>query len=71
MEKELRKAFEETTTRNVNAILAHSNQTRKMLRESEKKIESLNDLIELQNETINLLRTQLVSIQSAFYRSGT
>ena len=71
LEKELRKAFEQTTTSNVQGILDHSNDTRKMLREVEEKIKCLENIVFTQNSLIDTLRLQLSSVQAKLYVGGT
>ena len=44
-EKELREAFESTTTQNVKAILEYSNGTRKMVREVERRLSMVDEVI--------------------------
>lgn len=70
-EKEIRQAFEETTTRNVNTILEHSNETRKISRETAEKVINLENTIRSQNEVIKELRMQLAAIQAKLYLNGT
>lgn len=69
--KEIYKAFEETTTRNIKMILDHSNQTRKNVKDLENKVEQLNEQIRIQNEIIENLRKLLVNIQVRVYSAGT
>lgn len=71
MEKELRKAFEEVTTKNVKAILQFSTETRKMLRVLEDKAIKLEEMVRNQNTVIEELRLQLSSIQMKVYNGGT
>lgn len=70
-DRELRKAFEETTIRNVKAILSHSNETRKLTKELESKVDQLNEQIRIQNTTIEELRNLLVTIQAKIYIGGS
>jgi uncharacterized coiled-coil protein SlyX len=70
-ELELRKAFEEVTTRNVNAAVAHGNETRKLTRELEKKVEKLEGVVREQNATIDSLKLQLSGVQTKLFSGGT
>ena len=70
-EKELKKAFEETSTRNIKAILEHSNETRKLTRNLEEKVTKLEEIIIIQNNTIEELRKLLVNVQVKMYSGGT
>ena len=70
-ERELRKAFEEVTTRNVQATVSHSNETRRIVRELEKKIELLEGIVRNQNTIIDSLRLQLANVQTKVFSGGT
>ncbi len=70
-ELELRKVFEETTTRNVQAILVHANETRKLLRELEEKVKNLDNLVRSKDEVIETLKKQISNIQQKLYRDGS
>jgi len=71
MERELRKAFEDTTTNNVKAILEYSTTTRSIVREYEKRIIACEFMIKSQREVVELLRTQLAAVQAKVYQNGT
>ena len=69
-EKELRKAFEETSTRNINAAIAHGNETRKLTRTLEDRVKLLEEK-EIQNKnTIEELRKQIQTLQIKLYTGG-
>jgi len=70
-EKELRKAFEDVTTNNVRAAVTHGNETRKLVRELEEKIKSLDGIIRQVDEKIEGLRGQITSMQMKIYSGGT
>ncbi len=70
-EKELRKAFEEVTTNNVKAAVAHSNETRRLVRELEGRVQSLDDLIRNYDNTIDLLKKQITNLQIKMFSGGT
>jgi predicted RNase H-like nuclease (RuvC/YqgF family) len=70
-EKELRKAFEETTKRNISAMIEHGNETRKLVRELEEKIQFLQNALQSREEDIKQLRIQLASIQTKLFSGGT
>ena len=63
-EKELRQTFEETTTKNVRTVIDFTQDTRKMFRELEEKVERLQRQAIVQNETISRLTTQLAYVQA-------
>jgi len=70
-ELELRQAFEETATKNIKAVVAHSNDTRTELRLLEKKIELQDGIIRQLNEKIEALRVQVTSLQTKVFAGGT
>lgn len=70
-EKELRKVFEENTTTNVKATVQHSNETRKMVRTLEARIQTLENMILTQNGVIEQLKKQIAFIQQRLYAGGT
>lgn len=70
-EKELRQAFEEVTTNNVKAAVEHSNESRKLIRELEKKIVSLDGEIRTYNSRIELMQQQIAMLQAKLYQGGT
>jgi chaperonin cofactor prefoldin len=70
-ELELKKAFEDVTTNNVRAAIEYSNETRKLVRVLEKKVESLDGSIRQYQEQIDFLKKQLTNIQIKVYSGGT
>lgn len=70
-EKELRKVFEDVTTRNVTAVVDHSNETRKLIRELEDKIKSLENMVLNQQQLVAEMRSQLAFVQAKIYAGGT
>lgn len=70
-DKELRKIFEETTTRNLKMVVAYSEETRKIVRNLEEKILCLQQILIEQNKTIELLKLQLSNVQTKLYSGGT
>lgn len=62
-EKDLRQAFEKVTTRNVTAAVAHGNETRKMFRELEKKVDNLQNTIITRDEEIKNLELRVAKLQ--------
>lgn len=71
MEKELAKAFEETTTRNVKAILDHSNESRRLVREMQEKHALLERILAEQDKTLEMFKKQLANLQAKMYLEGT
>jgi hypothetical protein len=69
-EKELRKAFEEVTTRNVRSAVDHGNETRRLTREIEEKIARLEMQVMQQRKLIDDLQTQVTSLNIVLYSNG-
>ena len=70
-EKELRKAFEEVSNRNIKATISHSNETRKLLRAAEERIKLLeNKLIEFEKR-FDIINKQIVQLQMKSYTWGS
>lgn len=70
-ELELKKAFEEVTTKNVKVMLEYGKKTREIVRECEIKINKLEEMLRINNETIQQLKLQLSSVQTKVYSGGT
>lgn len=70
-DKELRKAFEETTNRNVKMILDFSKETRRLVRELSEKVDDIQKKDQGKGLEIDGLRKQLTAIQVRLYTGGT
>ena len=70
-ERESRKAFEDVTRNNVRTVIDYSKATRELVRESNKKVEHIEKLLQEQNNTIAQLRQQLAVVQGKLYSGGT
>lgn len=70
-DRQVIKAMEEVMTNNVRAAVAHGNETRKLVRELEEKVKSLDGLVRHQQEEIGNLKQQLSSVQTIVFRGGT
>ena len=70
-EMEMRMAFEEVTTRNVQAAINYSNETRKIVRQLEEKILHLEALAQAKDQEIAAMRQQIAIIQGKLYSGGT
>jgi len=70
-ELEMRKVFEEVTTRNVQAAINYSNETRKIVRLLEEKILHLEKLAQAKDKEIAAMRQQIAIIQGKLYSGGT
>jgi len=70
-DKELRKAFEETATRNIKANVEHSNDTRALVRQLEEKVALLEGYIKQYDEKLEQLQKQITHIQTKVFSGGT
>ena len=70
-ELEIRKVFEEVTTRNVQAAISYSTETRKIVRELEEKTLHLERALLAKDKVINDLRLQIARIQQQLYTGGS
>jgi len=70
-EKELMKAFEDVTVRNVMSIRDYSIETRRIVRSLENEVKHFRDLLIMKDKELELLRNQLANIQSKLYVGGT
>lgn len=70
-ELELRKVFEEVTTRNVNACVDYSNKTREIVRELELKISHLEKIMTSKDLIIQQMKEQISLLQQKLYNGGT
>ena len=70
-EMEMRMAFEEVTTRNVQAAINYSNETRKIVRQLEEKMIHFENLAQAKDKEIGVLRQQISVLQQKLYMGGT
>jgi len=70
-EREMKKAFEEVTTRNVKTMIAYSKDTREIVRSLEAKVALLEEYNRNQTIMIEALKKQLASIQTKLFSGGT
>lgn len=70
-DREVLQAFEETTTRNVQAAVSHSNETRNIVRALEARLETLEGQVHQYEDRIALLQTQLTTLQARVFSGGT
>lgn len=62
------KAFEEVSKKNIVAIKQHSEQTRKLLRDTEVKVDLLQRTIIEQNKKLEQLTKQLATVQQKLWQ---
>ena len=70
-EREIKQAFEEVTTRNVNTTVAFTQDTRKLFRELEEKVNALQAQVVSQAALLNQFRVQLAGVQTKLFSGGT
>ena len=70
-EREIVKASEEVTRRNVEMILQYTNETRKMLLEMRNLHDALQNKMIVQQKEITQLRIQLAGVNQKLYAGGT
>jgi uncharacterized coiled-coil protein SlyX len=70
-EFEIRKAFEETTIKNIQACVQFSNDTRLMVREMAEHVEHLQNLVMMQNAELEQLRAQLAALLQEKVKGGS
>ena len=70
-EKELKKAFEEVTTRNVLAILEYSKETRKLVRDLEQKVLNFEHAVQERDKEVSRLKEQISILQQKLYQGGS
>lgn len=67
MSNEVRKAQEEVHRRNAQATVDYTKQTRALVRENEKRVQELKNMIIQQNDSIDQLRTMITNILKERY----
>jgi len=70
-EFEMRKHFEELTTRNVLASVKYANETRKIVRDLEKKILHLEKMSQQKDKMFGEMRLQISTLQQKLYSGGS
>lgn len=70
-DKEVVLASEEVQRRNINAMLEHGNETRRLVLELKKEVQQMKNQIIIQEKTITELRQLLASVQAKLYQGGT
>ena len=70
-EKEIKKAFEEVTTRNVLTGIEYTKETRKLFRNLEEKVDRLQNQVVAQGELLNQFRIQLAAVQTKLFSGGS
>ena len=71
MEKELYKAFEQTTTRNLKMIEAYTKDTRALVRDLEEHVHRLKGMVAARDREILEIRNQMSLLQAEKFKGGT
>jgi len=71
MEPEQKRSFEDIVNRNLASMMAHGNETRKMVRELEEQVKRLDGNVRTLTELIEGFRTQIGHLQQKLYVGGT
>ena len=67
-ELELRKAFEEVTTKNVRTVIEYTTSTRTLVRELEEKLKLANKKIMQYEEKFQTIQSQMAIVQAKLYK---
>jgi peptidoglycan hydrolase CwlO-like protein len=70
-DKEILESLQETTTRNVKAVVAHANETRDLVRELEEKVRHLDGLVRQYEQKFELLQKQIAVLQTKLFSGGS
>ena len=68
---ELRRNFEQTSTRNIMAGISHGNETRKIVKALDEKVMRLENIIIQQQELLEQFRIQLAGVQQRLFACGS
>lgn len=70
-DKEVIKAMEDVMTRNIKAAIEYSNSTRVLVRDLEKEVINLKNLVVQYDNKIANLQTQISNLQIKLYQQGS
>lgn len=70
-ERELKKAFEEVTKRNVLAILEYSKETRVLIRETREAVERLRTEVRELSQELEKLKLSISRLQQKIFSGGS
>ena len=70
-DKEITLASEEVNRKNIIAGIEHGNETRRLLRDLEREVEGLKNMVLAKDAELAEIRYQLSIIQAALYAGGT
>ena len=70
-DKEIVLASEETQRRNIATVIAHGNESRKMIKELGAIIDALQNQVIVQGKQLHQMKMQLAAVQQQLYTNGT
>lgn len=70
-ELQMRQAFEEVATKNINTISEYTRETRTLVRTLEERVHELKNMVAQRDKDIGELRQQLSLVQAKLYAGGT
>lgn len=70
-EKETRKAFEKVVKNNVLAAIEHSNETRKLIRDLETNVQTLQNAVLSRDQEIQEIKNQIALLLQQMVSKGT
>lgn len=70
-DKDLRRAFEDVTLRNLKTMTAYNEATREIVSQFEAQLNRMGDVIVLQNDIIARYENQLTALQQKVFSGGT
>lgn len=70
-ELELRKAFEDVTTKNVKIVVDYSTQTRELVRDLSQELKELKQMLVTRDVELAQLKQQISVVQGQIYIRGT
>ena len=70
-EFEMRKVFEETSTKNIKTLLDYTTQTREMMRELQDEVKTLKGMLVTRDAESAQLRQQISLVQGILYANGS
>lgn len=68
---ETNKAIEETIRRNIESVIAFSNETRQIVRGLEEKVKRMEDQLRNKENEVQQLRNMVAAMQAKVYVGGT
>lgn len=70
-EYEMRKVFEEVTTKNVKTVIDYTTQTRDLIRETQEELKQLKNMLVTRDAEMAQLKQQVSMVQAKLYINGS